>query len=286
MSHPADLVALRFLTDYLEEHLPFPEAEDPYQRLQALTAMRARNTVVAVGNGLAGDSTAQASMLCRSLFEDMIVGHWLAVQDDPSFLVARFFDHQDAMAVYEHDYVTQTMGLPYLGTPIPEALERRDELVRSFGRHAEKSWWGVRPDGKSITIEGIVTVLEDSGSFVPRLSGGHEPVLRNTFSLANKWANQHLHHTGVSLPFELMPDGTMRRRDRDHLRHLTAFSAYWIFGQVIYLQLELQGAAATAQDFDPRFRGTLADTFGDGETEEEATAALAQARRDRERRET
>jgi len=45
------------------------------ERLLMLTTMRSSNTALAIDNLLELESTEQAQMLCRSLFEDMAVVH-------------------------------------------------------------------------------------------------------------------------------------------------------------------------------------------------------------------
>ncbi|MEA2180926.1 MAG: hypothetical protein QOF69_111 [Solirubrobacteraceae bacterium] len=117
--------------------------ETPADRLLMLTTQRSTNTASAVANLLSLDAIEQAQMLCRSLFEDMAVMHWLVMQDDADFLIDRFFDSQDAIALYEHEVATREMGFPReLPSWIGDAESRRDELRLTFGIFAQHPWWG------------------------------------------------------------------------------------------------------------------------------------------------
>jgi len=202
------------------------------------------------------------------------------MQADPTFLIERFFDHQDAMMVRDHDYFTGNMRLPYDDRPgLEQAIARRDELVSTFGRHAERSWWAARADGTSIKMSGVVAELENHPEYAPRLHGGDEPVLRDTYSLATMWANQQLHHTGRGLVFAMERDG-VSPRSRERLHALTAVNAYWTYGQTLYLQLE-QGSsdAALLPEYQRLFHDTMSAAFVGGMSLDEARAELAEARR-------
>jgi hypothetical protein len=247
---------LQALIDFDRAHNDTLLRDNDLQRLLLLTTMRSNNTALAVAKLLVDGQIEQAQMLCRPLFEDMAVAHWLFMQADPTFLIERFFDHQDAMMVRDHDYFTGNMRLPYDDRPgLEQAIARRDELVSTFGRHAERSWWAARADGTSIKMSGVVAELENHPEYAPRLHGGDEPVLRDTYSLATMWANQQLHHTGRGLVFAMERDG-VSPRSRERLHALTAVNAYWTYGH-----------------------DTMSAAFVGGMSLDEARAELAEARR-------
>jgi hypothetical protein len=45
-----------------------------------------------------------------------------------------------------------------------------DELRATFGDYAQRNWWGVKPDGRSIGLDGVE--LEGFEPYTPRLSSG------------------------------------------------------------------------------------------------------------------
>lgn len=129
------LDALQQLIGFVDEQHEDYIRDEPTDKLLLLTTMRSRNTVLSVFNLLVTDSVEQAQMLCRPVFEDMVVAHWLVMQSNPSFLIDRFFRHQDATLVREYEYVTTEMGLPYPEQPgLAEALTQREALIKDFGR--------------------------------------------------------------------------------------------------------------------------------------------------------
>jgi hypothetical protein len=248
---PPEVEALLALVSFTRDRSDAMRDELAAERLLMLTTMRSNNTALAIVNLLELDSTEQAQMLCRSLFEDMAVVHWLVMQEDSDFLVERFFDSQDAIAIAEHDFVTTEMRLPHDLPPwLGEIQLRRDELRKAFGTSAQHPWWGCDRDGRRRSLADVVHAINEHPEFAPRLSGGREPALRNAYSLANKWANQQLHHTPEALPFGLTREGGVVTRDREARRRSTAFTAFWIFGQTIYVQY-WYGArdAGPAQEF-------------------------------------
>lgn len=272
--------ALRTLVRYGRDHFKEPE-DHPVPRLVVLTTMRSTNTALAIANLLADGQIEQAQMLCRPLFEDMAVLHWLLMHDDQSFLIARFFDHQAAILVREHDYYTQEMGLPFSNRPgLNEALARRDELRNTFGRYAQRNWWGIRPDGQPITLPEVIGELEAFEPYATRLNGA-EPALRDHYALSNMWANHQLHHSPRGLPFELARDG-IRTRDRDEMLSKAAANAYWTFSQTLHIQLE-HAAPEVIEEYWLMMRDTWSEVFAGEMTVETATEMLTVLRQQHQR---
>jgi hypothetical protein len=206
-------------------------------------------------------------MLTRSLFEDVVVGHWLIFNDaDPDWLVDRFFRHRDAMALHQERMANETqwaMSPPV--APTSAALRRRQgELVQEFGAEAQKDWWDPGKKGKGegapIGLRGIARKLEEAAAaherFHPRFAGGDEPLLRRWERVAQKWFSQFMHHTAMGLPIILEPgedDPPELARDPGAM---VLFAGFWMFAQQIYLALELNDEDTT--DFDEVFRGCWA----------------------------
>lgn len=274
--------ALQALVRFVRERQTEYVDDDPLDRLLLFTTMRSCNTALAVANLLVTDSVEQAQMLCRPLFEDMVAAHWLVMQEEPKYLLERFYGQQEAILLREYDHVTGTMGLPYSTHPeLDRALQRREVLRAEFGRYAERAWWEARPDGSRAGMADVVSKLRTFQGYVPRFHGGDEPALQNAYALANMWANQQLHHTPSGLPFALTRAGVMSR-DRLPSRRVTAQTAYWTFGQTIYLQVghgtRDQGLA---RQFDALFTELLRERFAEGMNQQEVRERLAEARRRR-----
>jgi hypothetical protein len=271
--------ALQALVLFVREHQAQYIDDEPLDLLLMFTTMRSRNTALAVANLLVTDCIEQAQMLCRALFEDMVAAHWLMMQDDPDYLLERFYSQQEAIILREYDHATGTMRLPYPHPEIDRALQRRDEFITKFGRYAERAWWEARPDGSRITMAQVVGELRTFENYAPRFHGGDEPALQNAYGLANMWANQQLHHTPYGLPFALTRAG-VKTRDRLLARRLAAHTAFWTFGQTIYLQLQCGTRdEALATQFDTLFSEMLREHFAEGMSREEVRERLAQARR-------
>lgn len=209
---------------------------------------------------LAGErQSVQAAMLCRSIFEDMVVTHWLALhEDDPEFLTRRYIDHLDAIRLNEAT-TTEAHGWP--AEDVSDLRGREDHLRAEFGDHAQRTWWAVRRDGRPISMPEVITELETSPRFHPRLKG-EKPVLREMFEKAQKWNNQLLHHTPAGMPVRLNRDEPMKPVPAPTPSvPAVVFPAYWSYGQLVYLVLEV----VPEQDwrsFERVFLRGLAEGFG------------------------
>jgi hypothetical protein len=115
-------------------------------------------------------------MLGRSLFEDMVVAHWLVLHnEDPGWLIARFEGHRDAMRLYDVTVREQVNWMPS-GDDISELAGQEENLRSEFGQYAEKDWWGRDRRGQRITMPKLVETLADHRQFQPRLKG-EQPIL-------------------------------------------------------------------------------------------------------------
>jgi hypothetical protein len=71
--------------------LPTRDVDTPLQQLVVATFGRSQDTYRGILSPLLDGLPTQAAMLARSLFEDLVVGHWLVLNaDDPDWLIQRF----------------------------------------------------------------------------------------------------------------------------------------------------------------------------------------------------
>jgi hypothetical protein len=223
------------------------QADEPAQQIVTATTLRMLDTTRAIIGLIGGGLPIQAAMLLRPLFEDMVVSHWLIDQDDPTFLVNRFLDQQDAIALHQHRLARETnwsVGTP-LRLDVSDIRDRESELIETFGRAVGGDWWGVDAEGSRVGLRDAVERLEASQRYVPRFAGGAEPLLIRWYKVVQKIANQHLHHTSVGLRIRLTRDERVPAVYTDQsLPFYVLFCAYWTFAQQIYLQLLIEGYSA------------------------------------------
>jgi hypothetical protein len=172
---------------------------------------------------------AQASMLNRSLFEDMIDAHWIAVEPRRAESLIR--DHHThgrmllADAVAKHPSFFSEIELPVFD---PEERARLDDL---FGRHGTRSWTTLNPHQRIEQIEHLWAGRDDDIE-----------TLRFYRDIAQRENNQTLHVSAHGLAGNL--------RDRDATGIVLAmgpgtemvdralFGAFWTFSQMVGLVLD------------------------------------------------
>jgi hypothetical protein len=230
---------------------------NPLTQLIWSTFLRSKRTFEAIGYLLWQEFDTQAGMLCRPLFEDMLVAHWLDYnRNDSDWLIQRFFRHRDAMALDQLEMTERDgwpMG-PYLVPDVKALRRRQNELGREFKGRARRDWWDPgeqgRGKGAPIGIEGVAAILEDAAArherFHPRFAGGEEPLLRRYEAIIVKWFSRQLHHTAIGLPFQPHATGPVELAHDPLAAWRVLLSSYWIFGQQGYLVLGHVGQDATA----------------------------------------
>jgi hypothetical protein len=196
-------------------------------------------------NGLA----VQGGMLARSLFEDVVVAHWLVrnkVLGTSEWMSERFIRHRAAIADLQERLRNETNFS--MGPQLSRAArleDSQDDLFKEFGRKATADWWLPKPDPKSrskkLGMKEIVKELEDAAArremFHPRFAGGEQAVLARMDQVIHKWLSQCVHHTAFGLPFapvdndlvEISPDPMI----------MVGFSSSWLFAQQVFLLHEV-----------------------------------------------
>jgi Family of unknown function (DUF5677) len=223
------------------------EWENDYYALIYATVVRSTRTYSGICLLLRQGLAVQAAMLTRSLFEDVIVAHWMALNEsDQEWLPERFLRHREAIALYQRKLRRDTkfsMG-PVLSAP-DDLEDHESELVEEFGHQATRDWWDPGKEGsgkgKDVGLRKIVVQLEQVAAnkerFHPRFAGGEEPLLERIDRTIHKWLSQCVHHTAVGLPFT--PIGNDEAEAPPDPFLLVGFSASWLFAQQVYLIHEL-----------------------------------------------
>lgn len=247
-----------FLPGFLDEGNWLPTT--PLEDLVLATLARWRGTYETIMDLVASGRTLQAAMLGRSLFEDMIVSHWLVLhRDDPGWLVERFVRHRDAMRLRDHDVRVAT-GLEHEGDDVSDLLLRADDLRGEFGRHAERDWWGSDRAGNRVTMATAVARLSEATMFRPRLKG-EAPVLHEYFLLQQKAWTQALHHTAAGTEMRAEARGNFPAVSAAPSAFSIVFGNYWVLGQTIAVTLDLGAEGYAERRFEELFLAGLA-VFG------------------------
>jgi hypothetical protein len=268
---PPAFVASHLLLTFVEDDSYV--IDTPLQQLVVATFLRSTETFRAVLSEQIDGRPTQAAMLARALFEDVIVGHWLALNaDDPDWLGRRFFDHREAMALYQKRLARETAWqiTPVAGADLAAATRRQNLLFRQFGSEAQRNWWdpGERGhgNGRPIGVRGVAALLEEAAHehrmFHPRFAGGEEPLLRRMELVVQKWFSQSLHHTAVGLPV-VIRGASEAPGEPDDPSGLVAFTSWWMYAQQIYLLHDFYGRPP--DEFNERVRFGFVEAFGASE---------------------
>lgn len=242
-----------FLSEYLDKGTWQPEGglEDVVLR----TLARGRGTFETIVDLVAEGRSLQAAMLGRSLFEDMVVAHWLVLHhDDPAWLLKRFADHSEAMRLHDAEVRAGFNFAPVAA--VADIADRAKELKAKFGKFAERDWWGVDESGQRITMVNLVERLADEPMFYPRLKG-EQPILDQYFRLQQKAWTQALHHTAVGMDVFAAEDGTFPVAVARPSPALILFGNYWVFGQLIFVALDLAAPGSASEHFEKQFLAGL-----------------------------
>jgi hypothetical protein len=160
------------------------------------TAGRSEKTFEAILHLAANDYSQQAAMLIRSMFEDVVVTHWLLLhEDEGDHYGERFIRHQDAMELAA-DRVAERYGAPR--RDLSKIKPNEADLEAEFGPTAERSWWGRDCNGKANRLPEMVNEVGTAQRFWGR-THGQTPILKENYDMVIKWANQFLHHTALGV---------------------------------------------------------------------------------------
>jgi SEC-C motif/Family of unknown function (DUF5677) len=178
----------------------------------------------------------QASMLNRSLFEDMVDAHWASL--NPELAVERYGQHgrHGSMLFAEELRKHPTFFEP---TELPEFDEaERKELDDIFGLYGHKSWTCINLHDRVAAIEGCWT--KDEGGIDEEAVSN----LRFFRDIVHQINNRLLHVTSYALSQTLKERAadaeTLSYKlgpSNDHIDQ-AIFGAYWMFVQTASLMIE------------------------------------------------
>ena len=217
------------------------------------TAGRSEKTYESVLHLAASNYGQQAAMLLRSMFEDVVVAHWLLLhEDEVEHYVGRFLRHAEAMQL-EAARVAERFKAPPV--EITEALKsKEDELIAEFGPNAERSWWGKDAKGQAVRLPAMISAIGTAERFWGR-THGETPVFEETYAVVVKWSNQLLHHTAYGLMMEVI--------DAEHFsiaspRPVVVIGrAYYLYAMMICAVIDVNGTVPQYTPFWQQFMGGL-----------------------------
>lgn len=154
--------------------------------LQSITLIRALKTFDGSLHLAAAGYGQQASMLGRSLFEDMVVAHW-AMGTPDEILLEKMARHEKSVALYfQSDARTLPSGLADMHR-LPEERVREIEQAEGISsRDALRHWTG----------KTLHQMVKEAGV---RLPPEEQALLEEMHDLANRLSNLLLHHSPLSL---------------------------------------------------------------------------------------
>jgi hypothetical protein len=220
------------------------------------TAVRAQRTFHAICELVVQDYTQQAAMLLRSLFEDMVVMHWLLLNEaNGDWYAQRLLAHRDAMMLAA-ERVDKMLGWPSR-SDVSHLVGRENEL-KQFGDYAQRDWWAYDAKGTKRSLPKLVAEVGQADRFRGR-THGETPVLEHVYQVVHKWANQQLHHTAAGLGVVRIDDTTVALDGPTPLQVLSP--AYYCFAMTVCAIVDLGGITPQEHPFWTTFSDGL-QVFG------------------------
>lgn len=191
-----------------------------HEQLMLIVFSRSSNTFCGATELARVGFGAQAAMLNRSLFEDMIDAHWITVK--PELAVQRIGEHHLHGQMLLADAARAEELMPAHEIPSFDAT-RRAELDETFGQYGEKSWTALGTYSRVMDVEHL---WDDQG----------RKDLHTHRRLVHRESNQLLHLSAFSM------SGQIRERTEDTLTlalgpsdqyvEKALFAAFWTYGQL------------------------------------------------------
>jgi hypothetical protein len=219
------------LREFAIDHRPTPKSTEPVAHLILWTAARSHRTFKVVVKLCKLGYAEQATMLNRSLFEDMVIAHWAHLNPENS-----------GERITEHDELAATMNAEVFekhGVPLPEGHrpklsgERRRLLRKKFGARS-RPWTGKWMHEMVEDIKGMW-----GSEFDQRL-------LEQLHAFGYRTSTTLLHHSAHSISQGVRYSNEQVVFDvgpSERLVEGTLGIAFWTYGQTLSLVLEGESLA-------------------------------------------
>jgi hypothetical protein len=171
----------------------------------------------------------QATMLNRSLFEDVLTAHWVDLNPDEA--VERLRKHERHTAILWKEHLAgRSMDLGALAELPDLTDEERQELQSLFGAYGQNAWTGLN------TYELLQAVEASWGD------DGERVLLQHMYDVHLRYANRTIHMTSESLlkpkadpdrPELLIYDAAPSDRDVP----IALLAAFWAYANLMRLVL-------------------------------------------------
>lgn len=186
---------------------------------------------------------AQAAMLNRSLFEDMVDAHWIATAPDTA--AEQYADHHKHGQMLLAD-AAATFPAIFAKEDLPESdPEERKRLDGLFGKRGTKSW-------SQLNIYERVDAIRHQWT-----SEDGREALRFMLVVAHRENNQALHVSAQSLHAASVTDDSGRTTflvgPRTGMVNRSMFGAFWTFAQTISLVLDRFDFPTTSSEREAMF---------------------------------
>jgi hypothetical protein len=181
---------------------------------------RATGTCIAASSLSAAEYGVQAVMLCRPLFEDLVLACWIKWIAHPNLVTSRLRDQERYVDLIWNELADKYPSLPRRTIRYQPTAAERDRYIALFGQFAQIPWWETRDIvlrkqptdkgrfkaiGKPRNLSAIIDELaERSVPYSPNVavpgSGPSEKLvgrLEYLRDVINRTNNEMLHYTAV-----------------------------------------------------------------------------------------
>jgi hypothetical protein len=234
---------------------------------------RATGTCTAASSLAAAEYGVQAVMLCRPLFEDLVLACWIKWIAHPNLVTSRLRDQERFVDLVWNELADKYPSLPRRTVRYEPTAAERDRYIALFGEFAQIPWWETRdvalrkqptrkgrfkPVGKPRNLSAIIDELAeqsvpDSPTVAIPLSGPPEKLvgrLEYLRDVVNRTNNEMLHYTAVGSG--LSYDASTRKwRDgpTSAVVQLALSSLVITYDKLIFVMLEHNGRNDLVADY-------------------------------------
>lgn len=168
----------------VETRPPRADAKDEPRAILLVILQRSIDSYDAIVQLCRVGLPVQALMVARSLFEDMVSGFWLCVDNRQALALQRIREQEEFLVLLSNDVIR---AYPHRfeidADDHPDLESRRDELKKTFGPHGERTWVG-----------SLYQAIQDIKPLWEGLGGDGE-TLSIYYAAVHRHANLNLHNT-------------------------------------------------------------------------------------------